>query len=50
MLINPVCSMKDHIAYVTMNRPGKHNGLDMAMFRDMIATAKRFGRIAQSAV
>ena len=34
-------AVKDHIAYVTMNRPEKHNGLDMAMFRDMIATAKK---------
>ena len=31
----------DHIAYVAMNRPDKLNGLDMAMFTDMIATAKK---------
>lgn len=32
--------VKDHIAYVTLNREEKLNGLDMPMFRQMIATAK----------
>jgi enoyl-CoA hydratase/carnithine racemase len=33
-------SVKDKIAYVSLNRPEKHNGLDMQMFKDLIATAK----------
>lgn len=33
-------SVKDSIAYVTLNRPEKHNGLDMQMFLELIATAK----------
>ena len=36
-----LCEVKDHIAYVTMSRHEKHNGLDMAMFRDMISTARK---------
>mgnify|MGYP001193620533 FL=1 len=35
------CDVREHIAYVAMNRPDKLNGLDMAMFTEMIATAKR---------
>jgi len=31
---------KDHIAYVYMNRPEKHNGLDMPMFKEMVKAAK----------
>lgn len=33
--------IKNKIAYVTLNRPEKHNGLDQQMFLDMVATAKR---------
>ena len=33
--------VKDHIAYVTLNREEKLNGLDMPMFRQMIAMAKK---------
>lgn len=33
--------IKNKIAYVSLNRPEKHNGLDMAMFNEMIAMAKR---------
>ena len=36
-----LCEVRDHIAYVTMNRADKLNGLDMAMFNEMIATAKK---------
>ena len=32
--------IKDKIAYVSLNRPEKHNGLDMQMFQELIATAK----------
>lgn len=33
--------IRDHIAWVYLNRPEKLNGLDMAMFQEMVATAKR---------
>lgn len=33
--------VKNKIAYVTLNRPEKHNGLDWAMFQQMISTAKK---------
>jgi len=33
--------VKNKIAYVTLNRPEKHNGLDKQMFLEMVATAKR---------
>ncbi len=33
-------NVKDSIAHVTLNRPEKHNGLDMQMFQELIATAK----------
>lgn len=36
-----LCEVKDHIAYVWLNRPEKLNGLDMPMFDQMIATAKK---------
>lgn len=36
-----LCEIRDHIAYVSMNRPDKLNGLDMGMFTEMIATAKK---------
>ncbi|WP_430461753.1 crotonase/enoyl-CoA hydratase family protein [Thalassolituus sp. LLYu03] len=36
-----LCEVRNHIAYVTMNRADKLNGLDMAMFTEMIATAKK---------
>ncbi|WP_331279578.1 hypothetical protein [Thalassolituus oleivorans] len=35
------CEIRGHIAYVYLNRPDKLNGLDMAMFHDMVATAKK---------
>ncbi|MTI14197.1 crotonase/enoyl-CoA hydratase family protein [Sansalvadorimonas verongulae] len=31
---------KEHIAYVSLNRPEKHNGLDEQLFKELIATAK----------
>jgi len=33
--------VKDKIAYVTLNRPEKHNGLDADMFYQMVASAKK---------
>jgi len=33
--------IEDEIAYVTLNRPEKYNGLDMAMFDAIAATAKQ---------
>lgn len=36
-----LCEIKDHIAYVWLNRPEKLNGLDMPMFHQMVATAKK---------
>ncbi|MCP4133230.1 MAG: crotonase/enoyl-CoA hydratase family protein [bacterium] len=33
--------VKDHIAWVYLNRPEKLNGLDMPMFKQMVATAKK---------
>ena len=33
--------VQEHIAYVSLNRPDKHNGLDYALFRELIATAKK---------
>lgn len=36
-----VLEVKDAIAYVTLNRPEKHNGLDKQMFIEMVATAKQ---------
>jgi enoyl-CoA hydratase/carnithine racemase len=33
--------VKGHIAYVYLNRPEKLNGLDMPMFTQMVATAKK---------
>ncbi len=35
-----VCEIRGHIAWVWLNRPEKLNGLDMAMFKEMVATAK----------
>lgn len=32
--------VKNKIAYVTLNRPEKHNGLDQKMFLELVATAK----------
>jgi len=31
--------VRDEVAYVTLNRPDKYNGLDMAMFRALVDTA-----------
>ncbi|MCL6268514.1 crotonase/enoyl-CoA hydratase family protein [Sansalvadorimonas sp. 2012CJ34-2] len=33
--------VEEHIAYVSLNRPDKHNGLDYLLFRELIATAKK---------
>ena len=33
--------VKNKIAYVTLNRPEKHNGLDKQMFLDVVSTAKK---------
>ncbi|MFT6153680.1 MAG: enoyl-CoA hydratase/carnithine racemase [Bermanella sp.] len=33
--------VKNAIAYVSLNRPEKHNGLDQKMFVEMVATAKK---------
>lgn len=33
--------VKEHIAYVWLNRPEKLNGLDMPMFHEVVATAKK---------
>lgn len=33
--------IKDNIAWVRLNRPDKHNGLDEAMFHGLIASAKK---------
>ncbi len=35
---------ENHIAYVSLNRPEKHNGLDEQMFQELIATAQRIRR------
>ena len=35
-----LCEIKDHVAYVWLNRPEKLNGLDMPMFKSMVKTAK----------
>lgn len=49
--MNPNCvtlSIQQNIAYVTLNRPDKHNALDMAMFRAMtkvIQTIKKNKRV-----
>ncbi|WP_419176790.1 crotonase/enoyl-CoA hydratase family protein [Desulfosediminicola sp.] len=32
--------VRDHVAYVTLNRPDKHNGLDEAMLKAIISTAR----------
>ncbi len=36
--------IRDNIAYVTLNRPDKHNGLDEAMLRSLIQTAQTIRR------
>ena len=36
-----IFNVSEHIAYVSLNRPEKHNGLDEQLFRDLINTAKR---------
>ncbi len=40
-------SIENHIAIVTLNRPEKYNGLDMAMFDGLISTAKRIRKNKQ---
>lgn len=37
-------SRADHIAYVTLNRPEKHNGIDAKMLEELIAAAKLIRR------
>jgi enoyl-CoA hydratase/carnithine racemase len=34
----------DHVATVTLNRPEKHNALDLAMFEAIVAAAEQVGR------
>lgn len=34
-------NVKDNIAYVSLNRPEKHNGLDLDVFKQLIDTAKK---------
>lgn len=36
--------VKDYIAYVSLNRPDKHNGLDKAMFLALLNVAKVIGK------
>lgn len=36
--------VRDHIAYVTLNRPDKHNGLDEEMMKVIISTARKIRR------
>lgn len=36
--------VKNQIAYVSLNRPDKHNGLDRQMFVELVATAKQIRR------
>lgn len=36
--------VEDNIAYVTLNRPGKHNGLDERMLVELVRTAKAIRR------
>ena len=42
-----LCEIKDHIAYVWLNRPEKLNGLDMPMFKQVVATAKQLRKNRQ---
>ena len=37
--------IKNHIAYVTLNRPEKHNGLDEQMFKELVGTAKQIRKL-----
>ncbi|WP_264062107.1 enoyl-CoA hydratase-related protein, partial [Mycolicibacterium hippocampi] len=39
-----VTSVRDRIAYVTLNRPEKYNGVDFAMLRALVAAAKRIDK------
>lgn len=36
--------IRNQVAYVTLNRPDKHNGLDMALFQGLTATAKTLAK------
>ncbi|MGK5094989.1 crotonase/enoyl-CoA hydratase family protein [Deltaproteobacteria bacterium TL4] len=36
--------IKDDLAFVTLNRPEKYNGLDMPMFEGIVAAAKKISR------
>ncbi|TNC92744.1 crotonase/enoyl-CoA hydratase family protein [Thalassolituus sp.] len=38
------CEIRDNIAWVRLNRPEKLNGLDMAMFEQMVKTARTLRR------
>lgn len=39
-----ILEVEDKIAYVTLNRPDKHNGLDEKMFVELVRTAKTIRR------
>ena len=39
-----LCDVRNTIAYVTLNRPDKHNGLDEEMLKALVATAKDIRR------
>jgi len=39
-----ILQIKNHIAFVSLNRPEKHNGLDKVMFEALIDTAKKIRR------
>jgi len=41
-----ILEVRDHIAWVYLNRPEKLNGLDMDMFNGLVAAAKKFAKIA----
>jgi len=38
-------SVSDSIARVRLNRPAKHNALDMEMFRAIVAAQKQLARL-----
>ena len=39
-----ILEVEDTIAYVTLNRPDKHNGLDERMLVELVQTAKAIRR------
>ncbi len=36
-------TVDDHVAHVRLNRPDKRNGLDLEMFRALVAAGERLG-------